>query len=158
MQVALVALLGLSLTACTQGANQSQVPTQVPAVVTTPTTAQPTPHEPTEMPPTKVGRANVESIEIVMRESLPVQISANIKGTVSDACTKAEPVTQERDGNTFHITVGATREAGAMCAQVITPFETSVAIDAVGLKAGTYTVEANGVSTTFELPIDNILK
>lgn len=159
MQITLVAVFGLSLSACTQGAGQSQqVPTQIPTVVATPTTAEP-PQEPTpDMPSTKVGRANVESIEIVMRESFPVQISANIKGTVSDACTKAEPVTQQRDGNTFQISIGATREVGAMCAQVITPFETSVAIDAVGLKAGTYTVEANGTSTTFDLPVDNILK
>jgi hypothetical protein len=88
---------------------------------------------------------------------MPVQISANIKGTVSDACTKAEPITQEHDETTFHITVGATRPEGGMCAQVITPFEASVTLDAMELRAGTYTVEANGVKTTFDLPIDNVL-
>ncbi len=109
------------------------------------------------LPTGKIGRANVETIEIVMRESFPVQISANIKGTVSDSCTQVGPITQERDGNTFRITVGATRPQGAMCTQVITPFEQSITIDAVGLKAGTYIVEANGLTQTFQLTTDNIL-
>jgi hypothetical protein len=154
----IAALLMLALSACsTEGG-------QVPSSQSTPITPQtplpggsPAVQEPTPQGPAgKVGRANVESIEIVMRESMPVQISANIKGTVSDACTKAEPITQTHDDTTFHITVGATRPEGGMCAQVITPFAESVALDALGLRAGTYTVEANGVTATFDLPIDNV--
>lgn len=150
----LIALLALTLSACSSGGEPQSNVQSTPTTPPTPLPAgSPTAQEPTG----KVGRANVESIEIVMRESMPVQISANIKGTVSDACTKAEPITQEHDETTFHITVGATRPEGGMCAQVITPFEASVTLDAMELRAGTYTVEANGVKTTFDLPIDNVL-
>jgi inhibitor of cysteine peptidase len=147
----LIALWALTLSACSSGGEPQ------PNMQSTPTTPLPVGSPTTQEPTGKAGRANVESIEIVMRESMPVQISANIKGTVSDACTKAEPITQEHDETTFRITVGATRPQGGMCAQVITPFEVSVSLDAIGLRAGTYTVEANGVKTTFDLPIDNVL-
>jgi len=45
-----------------------------------------------------------------------------------------------------------------MCAQVMTPFEEVVALDVVGLKAGVYTVDVNGVGDTFELQMDNIFE
>jgi inhibitor of cysteine peptidase len=113
--------------------------------------------EPTPATPDKIGRATVESLDIRILESFPVQVHVTIKGYVSDSCTTAGPIEQERDGNTFRITVGATRPGGAMCAQVITPFEQSIALDVAGLKAGTYTVDANGVTGTFELTTDNVL-
>lgn len=99
----------------------------------------------------------MESLEIMILESFPVQVNVKIKGSVSDSCTTAGPIEQGRDGNTFLITVGATRPADAMCAQVITPFEQTITLDVAGLKAGTYAVEANGVTENFQLTADNVL-
>lgn len=150
LRAATVALLALTVSACTSGGEQASNTQGVP-------TTQP-PQGPTLAAPTgKVGRANVESLDIKILESFPVQVQVTIKGTVSDACTTAGPIEQGRDGNTFLITVGATRPADAMCAQVITPFEQSIALDVAGLKAGTYAVEANGVTETFQLTADNVL-
>jgi inhibitor of cysteine peptidase len=150
LRAATVALLALTVSACTSGGEQAP---GTPGVSTNQPTQGPTPSGPTG----KVGRANVESLDIKILESFPVQVQVTIKGTVSDACTTAGPIEQGRDGNSFLITVGANRPADAMCAQVITPFEQTIALDVAGLKAGTYAVEVNGVTETFQLAADNVM-
>jgi inhibitor of cysteine peptidase len=42
-----------------------------------------------------------------------------------------------------------------MCAQVLVPFEETIALDVAGLPAGAYTVVVNEVKTSFELAVDN---
>jgi hypothetical protein len=101
--------------------------------------------------------ANVNDIEILLLESFPVQIRAVARGEHPDSCTKVDKVATRREGDTFFVTITTSRPADAMCAQVMTPFEEVVALDAVGLKAGVYTVDVNGVGDTFELQNDSIL-
>jgi len=102
--------------------------------------------------------ANVNDIEILLLESFPVQIHAVARGEHPDSCTKVDKVATRREGDTFFVTITTSRPADAMCAQVMTPFEEVVALDAVGLKAGVYTVDVNGVRDTFELQTDNIFE
>jgi len=102
-----------------------------------------------------VRLANVKDIEIMLLESFPVQINVIAKGEHPDSCTKVNEITTRREGNTFFVTLTASRPADVMCAQVITPFEEVIALDVVGLKAGVYTVDVNGVRDTFELQMDN---
>jgi inhibitor of cysteine peptidase len=98
----------------------------------------------------------VESVEIRILESMPVQVQVVATGYLADACTKMGEITQSRDGNTFNITIPTTRPADAACAEVITPFEEIIPLDVAGLTAGTYTVNVNGVTDTFELTADNV--
>lgn len=102
-----------------------------------------------------INLANVNSIEIMLLESFPVQINVCARGEHPDSCTKVDEITTAREGNTFVVTINAFRPADAMCAQVITPYEEVVALDVVGLKTGVYTVEVNGIRDTFELQTDN---
>jgi inhibitor of cysteine peptidase len=44
-----------------------------------------------------------------------------------------------------------------MCTQIVVPFEESIPLDVVGLPAGTYTVDVNGVTGSFTLDVDNQL-
>ncbi len=103
-----------------------------------------------------VSLANVNDIKILLLESFPVQIHAVVSGEHPDSCTKVDKVVTKREGDTFFVTITTARPADAMCAQVMTPFEEIVALDAVGLEAGVYTVDVNGVRDTFELQTDNI--
>ena len=102
--------------------------------------------------------ANVNDIKILLLESFPVQVHAVARGEHPDSCTKVDKVTTSREGDTFFVTITTSRPADAMCAQVMTPFEEVVALDVVGLKAGVYTVDVNGVRDTFELQMDNIFE
>ena len=102
-----------------------------------------------------VSLANVNDIKILLLESFPVQIHAVARGEHPDSCTEVDKVATRREGDTFFVTITTSRPADAMCAQVMTPFEEVVALDVVGLKAGVYTVDVNGVRGTFELQTDN---
>ena len=108
--------------------------------------------------PTAASVAVVKSIEILLLESFPLQVNAVLRGDLPDAgCTTIASVNQVREGNTFKLTLVTTTDPLAVCAQALTPFEEVVSLDVHGLPAGTYTVEAGGVQTTFEFTVDNIL-
>ena len=165
-RLAVLTMLAFSLVACGPGVGQSTpiAPTVTPAgPIATPTTepmpvptTQPTP-EPTGTTggTTIEGEAMVDSVEVLILESFPVQVKVNVKGSLADACTTVGDVTTTRDGNTFNVKITTTRPADAMCAQVITPFEENITLDVKGLQKGTYTVDVNGVTETFELAADN---
>ena len=121
-----------------------------------PLTATPSPIV-TESP--TAGRvAVVKSIDILLLESFPLQVHAVVSGDLPDAgCTTIASIEQVREGNTFNLTLVTTTDPLALCAQALTPFEEVVPLDVYGLPAGTYTVQAGGVQTTFEFTVDNIL-
>ena len=96
----------------------------------------------------------VDSVDVLILESLPVQVSVSVKGNLSDACTRVGEVATTRDGTTFNIDISTTRPVEAVCAQVLTPFEENISLDVRGLKKGTYTVNVNGLTQTLELPAD----
>jgi hypothetical protein len=104
------------------------------------------------------GNATVESIEIMVLESFPVQIKVNARGYLPDGCTKIDEITKEKKDNTFLVRIKTVRPADTFCTQVIVPFQEVISLDVYGLKAGIYTVDVNGVNGTFELATDNIIR
>ena len=105
-----------------------------------------------EAPVSIAGMAVVQSVDIQILESMPLQVNAVIRGQLPDAgCTTISGITQMRDGNTFHITLTTTTDPLALCAQALTPFEEVVQLDTSNLSAAPYVVNANGVQQAFEL-------
>ena len=103
-----------------------------------------------------IGLASVDEIDILILESFPVQVQVIARGNLPDPCTEIYQINQEREGNTFFITIKTYRPPG-FCIQVIAPFEEGIMLDVYGLPAGTYTVEVNGVQETFDLEVDNLI-
>lgn len=101
--------------------------------------------------------AMVESIKIYIKESFPVQVDVYATGYLPDGCTKISDEQIHRDGGTFKVTIMTERPAHILCTQALVPFEHQVALDVLGLKAGTYTVNVNDVRDTFTLEIDNVM-
>ena len=102
-----------------------------------------------------VGVAPVDSIEILILESFPVQVMIIARGSLPDSCTEIGNITQLREGNTFLVAIETLRDPDLICAQVTVPFQESVSLDVEGLPAGTYVVDVNGVRDSFVLAIDN---
>jgi hypothetical protein len=102
------------------------------------------------------GTATVESVEILILESFPVQVNVVARGNLADACTRIGEILQERDGNTFQVTITTLRPAAVVCPEGLVPFERVISLDVHGLPAGMYTVTVNDVSGTFELAVDNV--
>ena len=105
----------------------------------------------------EVGLAVVDSIDILIMESMPVQVSVVVRGNLPDGCTSIGQVTTERDDKTFVVTLTTKRPLDAMCTEALVPYEQTVPLDVAGLPAGVYTVTVNGVIDTFELAVDNVL-
>jgi inhibitor of cysteine peptidase len=114
------------------------------------------------MPPTdgaSDGGAHVDSVELVMLESFPVQVRAVIRGQLADGCTEIRGTRVDYDeaSKTFQVAIETHRDSDQMCTQALVPFEESVSLDAHGLSAGEYTVEVQDQSASFELAVDNVL-
>lgn len=123
-------------------------------LIPTPTAIQPTPA------PTAVLQkdlARITDIEILILETFPLQVNVVIKGSFPDSCTTINNITQARQDSIFFVTVSTKRPSDALCAQVITPFEETAALDVLGLKKGIYEVNVNGVVEAFEFKTDNTL-
>ena len=109
--------------------------------------------------PVTGGLATVESIDILILESFPVQVMVVVRGSLPDSCTEIDRVSRELDAqtNTFSIEISTARPPEATCAHVIGSFEENIALEVYGLPAGTYTVDVNGVTGSFTLSMDNVL-
>jgi len=101
--------------------------------------------------------APVGSIDILILESFPVQVNVVARGGFPNGvCIAIDQVLQERDGNTFRVTITTVQSADVVCTDEVVPFEEVISLDVYGLPAGTYTVDVNGVTGTFELAVDNV--
>ncbi|MBW7884074.1 MAG: SH3 domain-containing protein [Caldilineaceae bacterium] len=119
-----------------------------------PSLTQPTAPPSTPPPAQDTGAAVVESLQVQILESFPVQVRAVVRGQLPDACTVINAAYSVREGSTFRIRMTTTR-TGEFCAQVLTPFEEVVSLDVVGLPAGIYDVRVNNLRETFTLAVDN---
>jgi inhibitor of cysteine peptidase len=106
---------------------------------------------------TVAGQASIDSVEIAILESFPVQVQAVVKGNLPDGCTQIKEATTTFADDTFHVNLTTERSADAVCTQALVPFEEIIPLDVAGLLKGDYTVDVNGVTETFELLTDNIL-
>jgi hypothetical protein len=107
-------------------------------------------------PPNPSTLAQVENIRVLILESFPVQIQVVAEGYLRNSCEQLDQATSSRDDDLFTVEI-TTRSTGDMCAEVIEPFKKTVGLEVKGLKAGTYTVDVNGITDTFELSVDNNL-
>jgi len=103
-----------------------------------------------------IGLASVDEIDILILESFPIQINVIARGNLPDPCTEIYEINQEREGNTFFVSIKTYRPPGP-CIQVLAPFEETIPLEVYGLPAGTYTVDVNGVQDTFDLEVDNFI-
>ncbi len=91
-------------------------------------------------------------------ESLPATAAVVIRGHLADGCTRIVDTLMEinEEAGFSKVTLGTYRDPDAMCTMALVPFEEVIELPILGLPAGSYTVEVNGVTTTFELAVDNV--
>ena len=99
---------------------------------------------------------SVDTVDILIMESFPVQVSASVSGNLSVPCVELLPAAVARKENVFTVVLAESVLGPAeSCIAVIEPFTESVSLDVLGLSAGTYTVVVNGVEAEFTLDTDN---
>lgn len=98
----------------------------------------------------------VDTVDILIMESFPVQVSASVSGNLSVPCVELLPAAVARKENVFTVVLAESVLGPAeSCIAVLEPFTESVSLDVLGLSAGTYTVVVNGVEAEFTLDTDN---
>lgn len=98
--------------------------------------------------------ATIENVDVVLRESDPVQVVVYVNSYYS-GCTTFSSVSQRRDMDTFFITVLVSAPilpGEPTCPPTEYPFTEQVVLETTGLDAGDYVVSVNGVQKTFTLP------
>jgi inhibitor of cysteine peptidase len=94
--------------------------------------------------------ATVENVVVNTQSTTPNEVEVIVKGYLPNPCTKITRIEQQRNADTFTVTLETVRE-GSNCIEVISPFEETVALDTTGLAPGTYTVNVQNTTTTFDL-------
>ncbi|MCL4295800.1 MAG: hypothetical protein KJ077_08745 [Anaerolineae bacterium] len=158
----IISLLPILLAACTESGETSLTPTSPVAAVAPQAAATGLPPLGTaSLPvigdapnPAPDNEAVIDTVEVMMPETLPLQVSAVVKGKLPDGCITIERISQTRSGNTFMATIITNRQPDAGCIAQLQPFQQVLPLDVAGLPPGGYTVTvsgANSVSTTFQL-------
>ena len=104
------------------------------------------------------GLAPVDEVSVIIMETLPGRAAVIARGDLPDGCTSIVDavMTIDEDAGLFEVTLGTYRDPEAMCTMALVPFEEVIELPILGLPAGTYTAEVNGVAITFELAVDNV--
>jgi hypothetical protein len=89
----------------------------------------------------------IESVEPVIRESAPPQISLNVSGYQPDGCTFPVLVDQTRDGNTITMTIYREIPPEVMCSMQLVPYNEAILLEG-DFPPGEYTVDVNGTVVT----------
>ena len=111
----------------------------------------PTPAPQTRQTQTASREAQVESVDIEILKSDPVQINAVASVRLPDACTTLGDGQLHYASHTFQIRLWTVSLTDRGCAQVVTHAESTYALNAIDLQPGTYTVTVNSVSRVFIL-------
>jgi inhibitor of cysteine peptidase len=154
-----VGLVGVLTTACA-ASNVEPTPTSEPDLEE-PVSSEdntPTPQESATGQPGdyETDLANVEKVDVMILESFPVQVRVTASGNLPDGCTKINEVDVAQEGETFNVTITTRRPLDQECTEALVPFEETFPLDVLGLAAGTYVVDVNGVTGTFDLAVDNV--
>ncbi len=98
-----------------------------------------------------IGMAGIDKVTLLVEAAKPSKLVASVKGYLGDACTSLGAVTQSREGNTIKVTVGTLRPTDRICAQMVKDFEVIVPVKTDDLSVGSYVVDVNGASASFEV-------
>lgn len=100
-------------------------------------------------------QVTVDSVDVEVGVGSPIPVHAIVSGRLPDTCAQIEHVQQVQEGSSFHVTISAVPSIAEGCTQDTLPFKIGIPLNVVNLPAGSYTVEANEVSTTFTLDTGN---
>ncbi|MFU8787468.1 MAG: hypothetical protein ACNA7G_00480 [Methylobacter sp.] len=108
---------------------------------------------------TEVQPATVESSEVLVVDSKPVQVFAKVSGYFPSGCYGLASINvRRRSVELFEVLINQVQlQTIAICTQALVPFSLTVPLDVYGLAAGTYQVSVHGGNHVFTLATDNNL-
>lgn len=107
-----------------------------------------------------IDLAQVDSVELLIMESFPLQVAVLVRGNLPDGCTQIDGSNQQIDRNVIAINLYTEKsDADLACTEALVPYEVNISVDVLGLPAGDYTVLVNDVAVPYPLTFsaDNVL-
>jgi hypothetical protein len=96
---------------------------------------------------------SVEEVSVTVGVGSPIPVEMVVAGTWPDLCAQLAEVRQTIDGYKIRVTLLATpADAGCPPDQLGVPFRLAIPLNIIELPDGEYTIEVNGLSTTFVWP------
>jgi len=95
----------------------------------------------------------VDDVRMEIGVGSPIPVHAVISANLPSVCAQLGEVRVHRDGTRFFVRLVAYVPAEEECSPDTLPFRLEVPLNVIGLEAGTYTVNANGTSASFEFPL-----
>lgn len=89
----------------------------------------------------------IESVEALILESDPPQISLNVRGYQPDGCTFPVVVQQAREGSTVRVSIYREMPSDIMCTMMLQPYSDTIVLDGT-FEPGSYTIDVNGFVIT----------
>jgi hypothetical protein len=125
-----------------------------PFTVTSSPGGQPTPE--VESSPAPIYQpVDVDQVEVEVGVGSPIPVQVTVSGNLPDTCAQIELVQQRQVGTNFQITVSSVPSSAEGCIQDTLPFRIVIPLNIVNLPAGSYSVDVNGSSASFELETGN---
>lgn len=156
--IPLLLLATAIVSACGGDGSVADTPTLDPnQTVSSEDTPVPTPTEEPTSAETVFGEANIDSVQVLLLESFPVQVNVSARGELPNGCTTIDQISTEMEDTEFKVTITTARPGDAECTEALVPFQETIPLDVLGLDAGRYTVDVNGIRGSFTLDVDNRL-
>jgi hypothetical protein len=105
----------------------------------------PQPGEPTNQP--QGGAVYVETADLLIMESYPVQVNLHVTGNLPTPCHSfhyAYQIGSASDSLRIDVTAWSETDPAIMCTQVLAPFDESISLPMTGAADGSYSVYLNG--------------
>jgi hypothetical protein len=127
-----------------------------PAVIVSSVGVKPTPVVETEevvpAPAVELPKLTVHDVQIQIGVGSPIPVDAFVSAELPDTCAQLAEVKMTQQDFTFEISMSVTPGTRAECMRDTLPFRIAIPLNMVNQPEGTYTVNVNGVSTTFQWP------
>jgi hypothetical protein len=95
----------------------------------------------------------VDDVSMDVGVGSPVPVHAIVSANLPKSCGQLGEIQMHRDGNNFFVRLIGHLPAETECNNDTLPMRIEIPLNIVNLPAGTYEVNINGTTTTFELPI-----
>ena len=94
---------------------------------------------------------NPAMVDGVVVETINEHQYAVVNGFYPDPCTRISDITQDVEGSRFVISLATDSPDDMVCAQMLAEYEISLLLETGGLLPGGYSVDVNGVTTSFSI-------
>lgn len=103
--------------------------------------------------PNYLDEVGVSEVSIVNGVGSPLPLHAVVMATLPKHCGQLGEVQMTREGNTFFVRLIAELPAQTECNNDSLPLRLELPLNIAGLAEGTYEVNVNGTTTTFDIPV-----